>query len=275
MQTLQAVIMGAVQGITEFLPVSSSGHIVLTSAIYKFFTGVPLDVVQDEEIFFDILIHLSTLFAVVIYFFKDLKDIFIGFFKGLITKNYQDKNFKLGIYILFSTFITSVIGLLIKDFAHILTETPFIVSFLILTTGIVLLVSEKLKGCEKEIDFKTSLIVGLFQGLAIFPGLSRSGMTISSALLCGIKREEAAKYSFILSVPVILLASLIYPLISFKMSDFSGLNFKGMFLGMITSFVIGYICIEYFMSFVKKNNLKPFAFYCIIIGLISAFLFLR
>ena len=102
MQTLQALIMGTVQGLTEFLPVSSSGHIVLTSALYKLLTGASFDVVNFEEIFFDILIHLATLFAVIIYFFKDIKKIFSGFFKSLVKKDFQNEDFKFFNYIMFT-----------------------------------------------------------------------------------------------------------------------------------------------------------------------------
>ena len=103
MQTLQAVIMGAFQGLTEFLPVSSSGHIVLSSALYKLITGANFEIVTNEEIFFDILIHLSTLFAVIIYFFNDIKEIFKGFFKAVKSRDYKNEDFKFLIYILIST----------------------------------------------------------------------------------------------------------------------------------------------------------------------------
>ncbi len=274
MQTLQALIMGTVQGLTEFLPVSSSGHIVLTSALYKLLTGASFDVVNFEEIFFDILIHLATLFAVIIYFFKDIKKIFSGFFKSLVKKDFQNEDFKFFNYILLGTFITSCIGLLIKDFAHKLTENPLIVSVLLIVTGCVLYISEKINKNDKKMNYKIAAIVGIFQGLAIFPGLSRSGMTISSAMFMGINRVEAAKYSFILSVPVILLASLVYPILKFDFSSFQNLNYSAMITGMVASFIVGYFCIKYFMKFVEKFGLKVFAIYCAFFGTICAFIFL-
>ena len=127
MQTLQAIIMGAVQGLTEFLPVSSSGHIVISSAFYKMLTGAEI-VVTNEEIFFDILIHLSTLFAVIIYFFGDIKNILSNFYTAAKEKNYKSDNFLFVIYILIATLITGVFGLFTKEAAHNLTENPFIVS---------------------------------------------------------------------------------------------------------------------------------------------------
>ncbi len=273
MQTLQAIIMGAVQGLTEFLPVSSSGHIVISSAFYKMLTGAEI-VVTNEEIFFDILIHLSTLFAVIIYFFGDIKNILSNFYTAAKEKNYKSDNFLFVIYILIATFITGVFGLFTKEAAHNLTENPFIVSIFIIITGCVLLISEKIKKDEnKKTDIKTALVVGLFQGFAVMPGLSRSGMTISSAMFMGLKRFDAARFSFILSIPIILLASFIYPLLTFDLKDIANFNYQALISGMVTSFITGYLCIKYFMNFLKNNNLKCFAYYCFIVGTISAVIF--
>lgn len=273
MQTLQAIIMGAVQGLTEFLPVSSSGHIVISSAFYKMLTGAEI-VVTNEEIFFDILIHLSTLFAVIIYFFGDIKNILSNFYTTAKEKNYKSDNFLFVIYILIATFITGVFGLFTKEAAHNLTENPFIVSIFIIITGCVLLISEKIKKDEnKKTDIKTALVVGLFQGFAVMPGLSRSGMTISSAMFMGLKRFDAARFSFILSIPIILLASFIYPLLTFDLKDIANFNYQALISGMVTSFITGYLCIKYFMNFLKNNNLKCFAYYCFVVGTISAVIF--
>ena len=273
MQTLQAIIMGAVQGLTEFLPVSSSGHIVISSAFYKMLTGAEI-VVTNEEIFFDILIHLSTLFAVIIYFFGDIKNILSNFYTTAKEKNYKSDNFLFVIYILIATFITGVFGLFTKEAAHNLTENPFIVSIFIIMTGCVLLISEKIKKDEnKKTDIKTALVVGLFQGFAVMPGLSRSGMTISSAMFMGLKRFDAARFSFILSIPIILLASFIYPLLTFDLKDIANFNYQALISGMVTSFITGYLCIKYFMNFLKNNNLKCFAYYCFVVGTISAVIF--
>lgn len=273
MQTLQAIIMGAVQGLTEFLPVSSSGHIVISSAFYKMLTGAEI-VVTNEEIFFDILIHLSTLFAVIIYFFGDIKNILSNFYTAAKEKNYKSDNFLFVIYILIATLITGVFGLFTKEAAHNLTENPFIVSIFIIITGCVLLISEKIKKDKnKKTDIKTALVVGLFQGFAVMPGLSRSGMTISSAMFMGLKRFDAARFSFILSIPIILLASFIYPLLTFDLKDIANFNYQALISGMVTSFITGYLCIKYFMNFLKNNNLKCFAYYCFVVGTISAVIF--
>ncbi len=272
MQTIQAVIMGAVQGISEFLPISSSAHIVFSSAIYKIITGTAVQNVGSEEIFFDILIHLASLFAVIIFFFKDLKEIATGFFKGLKNKDYSTVEFKTGIFVIMATFITCVIAFLIKDVAHSLVENPAIVAVLLLFTGCILFFSEKLKHKEKNMDYKTAALIGLAQGLAVFPGLSRSGLTIATGIFNGIERTKAARFSFILSVPIIIIASMIYPLLEINPAEIPTFNFKAMALGCAASFVTGFFCIKYFMKFLEKFNLKCFAYYCWIAGVLMIFI---
>lgn len=258
--------MGAVQGLSEFLPVSSSAHIVFTSALYKVFTGLSVTDVGQEEIFFDILIHLASLFAVIIFFFKDLKEIATGFFCGFKTKNYSTPEFKTGLCILISTFITCVIGFLIKDFADLLTKKPDIVAALLLVTGLILFSCEKIKRKEKPLDFKSAILIGLAQGLAVFPGFSRSGFTIATGMFTGLSRIKAARYSFILSVPIIFLASFVYPLLELDFKEVATFNFKAILTGCIMSFITGYLCIKFFMKFLEKFSLKIFAYYCWFIG---------
>lgn len=275
MQTLQAVFMGTAQGISEFLPISSSAHIVFVSTIYKILTHGTVQNVGYEEIFFDILIHLSSLFAVIIFFFKDLKEIIKGIFLGLKNKDYKNPELKFGLYVLCATIVTSIMGIFIKDIAHTLTENPLYVSILLLFTGGILFLSEKFKHKSKEIDLKSSILIGIAQGFAIFPGLSRSGLTIGTGIFLGIDRVKAARFSFILSVPVIILASLVYPLLEIDLADISGFNFKAIFLGCAASFITGFLCIKFFMKFIEKFGLRLFAYYCWIIGALMIFISLK
>lgn len=272
MNTVQAVLMGAAQGISEFLPISSSAHIVFTSTIYKILAGTNFQNVTSEEIFFDILIHLSTLVAVVIFFYKDLKEILAGFINGIKNKDYKNSEFQTGLFVIVATFITCIIAFFTKDAAHKLTENPLVVSILLLFTGCILFFSEKLKKPSKNMDFKTSILIGIAQGLAVFPGLSRSGLTIATGIYNGIERVKAAKFSFILSVPIIILASVVYPLIEIDVPEIQNFNFKAIILGCITSFITGYFCIKYFMKYLEKFNLKGFAYYCWIIGILMIFI---
>lgn len=275
MQTLQAAIMGAVQGISEFLPISSSAHIVFTSVVYKILTGGNFQNVGNEEIFFDILIHLSSLLAVIIFFFKDLKTLISGFFKSFKNKDYKNVEFQTCVFIMISTFVTCIVAFFIKDIAHKLTENPLIVSILLLFTGGVLFVSEKLNTKEKAMNSKTSILIGIAQGLAVFPGLSRSGLTIAAGILNGLSRVKAARYSFILSIPIIILASMIYPLLELNVSEISTFNFKAMAIGCAMSFITGFLCIKFFMKFLEKFNLKCFAYYCWIMGIVMIFVSLN
>ena len=272
MHTLQAVITGAIQGLSEFLPISSSAHIVFSNELYEIITKTTPPSLQ-EEIFFGIIAHLATLLAVVIYFFKDLKEIIYGFFISLKEKDFKNQNIKLVGYIFLSTLITSLIGLLIKDKVESIISNPSIICILLFITGLILLFSEKMYKGNKEIDLKTSIFMAIAQGLAVFPGFSRSGLTISTALFCGMDRLKAARFSFLMSIPIITLASLIYPLIELDLAQISTFNLKAMFLGFLASFVVGYLCIKYFMKLLAKLSLRIFSYYCFVVALLMFGLF--
>ena len=274
MQTLQAIITGSIQGLSEFLPISSSAHIVFSNELFRIITNTQIIQAADsEEIFFDIMVHLATLFAVVIYFFKDLKNIFKGFFVSLSNKNYKDENFKLVIYIALSTVITGTVGFLIKERVEKIINHPEYICILLFITGLILFFSEvKYKG-NKKINLKNTIIIAIAQGLAVFPGFSRSGLTISAALFRGIDRIAAARFSFLMSIPVILFASMLYPMIEFDFNQISTFNFKAIFCGFIASFVVGYLCIKYFMKILSKISLKCFSYYCFIVSILMFILF--
>ena len=275
MNIIQAIFMGLAQGISEFLPISSSAHIVFTSTIYKILTGANFQTTGQEEIFFDILIHLSTLLAVIIFFFKDIKQIAKGFAEGIKSRDYQNPDFKTGIFVIIATVLTCVIAFFIKDVAHKLTENPLYVTILLLFTGCILFFSEKLKGKTKELNLKTAIFIGIAQGFAVFPGLSRSGLTIATGIYNGLDRLRAAKFSFILSVPIIILASMVYPLLELDMAEIKTFNYNAMAAGCICSFVSGFLCIKYFMKFLEKFSLKGFAYYCWIIGILMIIVSLK
>ena len=272
MHTIQAIITGAIQGLSEFLPISSSAHIVFSNELYELITGIKASNLQ-EEIFFDIVVHLATLFAVLIYFFKDLKKIFNGFFAAIKNKDYKNENFKLVNFIALSTIITGIIGLLIKDGAEKLVSNPEVICILLFITGLILLMSEKFYKGNKEITLKNSILIAIAQGLAVLPGFSRSGLTISMALFCGIERIKAARFSFLMSIPIILLASMVYPLIELDFSQIANFNHKAIFIGFLTSFVVGYLCIKYFMKLLGRLSLRIFGYYCLVAAVLMFGLF--
>lgn len=273
MHTLQAIITGAVQGLSEFLPISSSAHILFSNNIYEIVANIKTVENLQEEIFFSIIVHLATLFAVIIYFFKEIKEIFTGFFESLKNKDYCNPNFRLVNYVALSTIITGVIGVLIKDKAEELIANPQAICVLLFITGLILLSSEKFYKGNKEINLKNVILIAIAQGLAVLPGFSRSGLTISTALFCGIDRIKAARFSFLLSIPIIFLASMIYPLFELDFSMIATFNHKAMFFGFLTSFVVGYLCIKYFMKLLAKLSLRIFGYYCLVVAVLLFGLF--
>lgn len=274
MHTLQALITGAIQGLSEFLPISSSAHIVFSNELYELIANVNSTTANlQEEIFFGIIAHLATLLAVILYFFKDLKEILKGFFTAIKTKDYKNENFKLICYIALSTIITGIIGLSIKDIVENIMTKPQIISILLFATGLILLFSEKMYKGNKNLSLKNVILIAIAQGLAVFPGFSRSGLTISAALFCGMERLKAARFSFLMSIPVIFLASMIYPLSELDFGAISTFNHKALILGFLASFVVGYLCIKYFMKLLGQLSLRIFGYYCLIVALATFSIF--
>ncbi len=273
MHILQAIIMGIVQGLSEFLPISSSAHLVITSNVYKVLKGMEIAQESNQEIFLDIMLHLGTLVAVFIYFRKEILEIIKAFFIGLKTKDFSSTEAKLSLYILLGTIITVLIAFPLHGIAEDLVFAPAIVGILLIFTGILLFSAEnyskKLEEKSDKIDLKTSIIMAISQGLAALPGFSRSGLTIASGLLCKKDRTTAAKYSFLLSIPIIVGASMLYPFIKIDMSEFVTYNWTAITIGTIVSAIVGYLCIKYFLKFVGKYSLAFFGYYCIIIGAVT------
>lgn len=277
MNFIQAILMGIVQGLSEFLPISSSAHLVFTSNFYKVIKNIPIVQSSNEEVFFDIMVHLGTLIAVLIFFRKDVLNILKAMWHAIKTKNWEDKEAKLGLFIMAGTVITVMLALPINEIAEKLVYTPSIVGILLFITGFTLLYSEykskKLEEKKDEVNLKTSILIGLAQGLAALPGFSRSGWTIATGLFCGLDRVTAARYSFLLSIPIILGASMVYPLIKIDIHEAIQYNWSAIIAGTIVSAIVGYLCIKYFMKFISKFSLAIFGYYCIIAGLATAIFF--
>ena len=273
MHILQSIIMGIVQGLSEFLPISSSAHLVITSNLYKVLKGLELTQESSQEIFLDIMLHLGTLIAVLIYFRKDIIEILKAFLLAVKSKDFSDSNAKMALYILIGTIITVVIAFPLHDVAENLVYSPAIVGLLLIFTGILLFSAEafskRIQDKSDKIDLKTSIFIAIAQGLAALPGFSRSGLTIATGLLNKKDRLTAARYSFLLSIPIILGASMVYPIIKIDFHEFANYNWNAIILGTIVSAIVGYLCIKYFLKFVGKYSLAFFGYYCIIIGALS------
>jgi len=272
MPILQAILMGFIQGLTEFLPVSSSGHLVLTSSLYKLFTGTELIHNNSQEAFFDIILHVGTLVAILIYFWADIVDIVKKFIVACKEKDFQSQEAKIPLFIALSTVFTLILVLPIKDIVEKMLVAPIFTGVFLIITSVVLYSSEwmskRFEQKENNITIKRSILIGLAQGLAIFPGLSRSGMTIATGLATGLDRVTCAKYSFLLSVPIITAASLLYPLIDIDYKELITFDWASIFVGFIVSAIVGYLCIKYFIKFLSKFSLNIFAYYCFVVGIL-------
>jgi len=278
MNIIQAILMGIVQGLSEFLPISSSAHLVFASNFYKVLEGI--DIVQNtnEEVFFDIMVHLGTLVSVLIFFRKDILNILKAFIKGLKTGKWDDIEAKLGLYIIIGTFLTVVMAYPLNNIAERLVYSPSIVGLLLIFTGFLLIYceikSKQVKNYSPNINLKQSIFIGLAQGLAALPGFSRSGWTIATGLFLGLDRTLAARYSFLLSVPIIFGASMFYPVIEIDFSETINYNWTAIMIGTVVSGIVGYLCIKYFMKFISRFSLKLFGYYCIFAGFF-AFVFFK
>ena len=276
MDIIQAILMGIVQGLSEFLPISSSAHLVFTSNFYKVFKGMEIVQESNQEVFLDIMLHLGTLIAVLIFFRREILEIVKAIFFGLKNKEYNSKDFKMGMYIIVGTFVTVLIAYPLNEVAEFLVFKPAIVGCLLIYTGGLLLFSEwygkRIKD-KKEITLKSSILIAIAQGLAALPGFSRSGLTIATGLLNGHDRTVAARYSFLLCIPIILGASMVYPLIKLDFAEVITYNWTAIILGTIVSGVVGYFCIKYFLKFVSKFSLGIFGYYCLLMGLITTIFF--
>ena len=277
MHLIQAILMGIVQGLSEFLPISSSAHLVFTSNFYKVFKGIEILEESNQEIFLDIMLHVGTLIAVLIFFRKEIMQIIKALYFGIKNKDYSSNDFKMGIYILLGTLLTILVAYPLNEVAEDLVFNPAIVGLLLIFTGIILLISEHLakKITEKrEVNLKNSILMGLAQGLAALPGFSRSGLTIATGLFLGMDRATAARYSFLLSIPIIVIASIFYPLIKLDVTEVVTYNWLAIIVGTVVSGVVGYLCIKYFLKFVSKFSLAVFGYYCLLIGLFTFIFFI-
>lgn len=259
MTLLHALILGIVQGLTEFIPISSSGHLVIFPLILKW---------PEQPLFFDTTLHLGTAAALVIYFCKDLINLLISFTSDVVSRKSFSKyseNGKLAVYIAIGSIPAGMLGLLFDKvfesyFRSILSVALF------LTFGTVLMfIGERfyLKRKERDLNLSGSFIIGIFQALALFPGVSRSGASISGGMILGLDREKAARFSFLLSVPIVVTAG-VFKLIS-SYSLFAVESKLNLFTGFVASFVVGLLCINFLMKFLKSNSLFPFIFYRLIL----------
>jgi len=266
MEPLQSVMLGIIQGLTEFLPVSSSGHLVLLQNLFG---------ISEPELLFDISLHIGTLIAIFIVFYREILNILqtllrlpaliksSGNLKSLFADNEEIRIFAL---ILVGSIPTAILGLLFHKIADQIFGSIWIVGLMLLVTGTLLWFTRQMRTEGRpliKVSIRDALMIGLMQGMAIMPGISRSGSTISIALFLGINREIAGRYSFLLSIPAILGAMILGLDSTIIQTD---IPVRIISLGTVTAAIVGYIALKILLRLVKQGRLYYFAPYCWLLG---------
>lgn len=259
MSILEAVILGIIQGLTEFLPVSSSGHLELA----KYFFGQ--DHLPQESLLITVVLHAATAMSTIVIFRSDIADIFKGLFQFK-----WNKETKYALKIVISMVPAAIIGLFYNDAIESLYDGQVqLVGFMLIITGLLLLLADRAKPSHEGVSFKSSFIIGISQAIAILPGISRSGATISTAVLLGIDREKAARFSFLMVVPLII-GKMAKDIMDGALTN-PDTPIVPLAVGFITAFIVGLLACTWMISIVKNSKLKYFAIYCFIVGLIAIF----
>lgn len=273
MNIFQAIILGIIQGLAEFLPVSSSGHLAIIQNL--------LNVKTDTGMLFDVLLHVGTLTSIFIVFWKDIVKLIIEFFGiiGDFFKRFKDPDLivlssgyrRFVLLIIVSSIPTAIIGYMARDFVDYASSTLLIPGIGLIITSILLFVCDRIgdgrKGIKK-ISYLNAFEIGMAQGVATLPGISRSGATIAVSLMLGVKKETAVKYSFIMSIPAVLGATLL------ELKDVSDAAIEvgtviSYFVGMVVAAVVGYFAIRVMIGVVRRKRYLYFSIYCLVIGLIA------
>lgn len=265
MNLIHAALLGVVQGLTEFLPVSSSGHLVLTEKLL----GVPAG-----DLSFEIVLHLATLAAVCLAYRRKLWKLVRAVLRARIQIHkgrlrIPDENLRLFLYLALATVPAAAAGYLLKDAVEQAFDSPMAASIGLLATGAILFATRWTKDRNKPMDWRRSIAVGLAQAAAILPGVSRSGSTMAAAVYTGVRQEKAAEFSFLLSIPIILGAGI------FELKD-AALSRQGdlgpLAVGGLAAGICGFLAIKWLLAVVRRNRLEYFAYYCWLAGALGVLL---
>ena len=269
MTILEAVVLGILQGITEFLPVSSSGHLVLM----QHFLGI-----KESQIFFDVMLHFGTLGAVIIVYYQLLGSLVRTGFSTLFQADFyrhpqltisSTPHLRMLWHLLLGSIPTGLIAMLFKNSLEAIFDRPMVVAAMLIVTGLILQLSRlghRRLQAETPLQAWHSPLIGIAQGLAIIPGISRSGSTISISLLLGLSPQAAAQYSFLLSIPAILGAVVL------KLKDVGEITIAPTVIvaGTLTSFIVGYIALRFLLAILNRGKFSIFSYYCFALGIIAA-----
>jgi undecaprenyl-diphosphatase len=256
-ETLEAIVLGIIQGLTEFLPVSSSGHL----EIAKFFLND--ESVAEQSMLMTVILHGATALSTIIVFRTDILEII----KGLFQFKWNDQS-KFSIKIIISMLPAAFVGLVFEEQLETLfNKQVLLVGIMLIITGLLLFLADRAKNTDKSVSYTNALIIGISQAIAILPGISRSGATISTSVLLGIDREKAARFSFLMVVPLIL-GKIAKDLLSGKVA-YSPDVLLPMSVGFIAAFVTGLLACTWMIKLVKNSKLSYFAYYCFVIATIA------
>ena len=264
---IQAIVLGIVQGLTEFIPVSSSGHLVIVPWLLGW---------GHQSLLFDTVLHWGTLLSIFAVFWRDLWAIFVATLGSILRRSFADPNARLGWFIVVGSIPAAVTGLLFKDFLETLFSSPLTAGFFLLVTAALLAGSEKLSQRDHTVAIDLTkmrwgqaIIIGLAQAIALAPGISRSGSTMAAGLMTGLRRSEAARFSFLLGTPAFFGAALLQ-LIDTLQVDPSEVVTQApeLIIGAVVSAGVGYLAIRGLLAYLRSRSLNIFALYCLIVGLV-------
>lgn len=259
MSWFEALILGIIQGLTEFLPVSSSGHLELTKYIFGD-SSTP-----ESSMLMTVVLHAATALSTIVVFRKDLVEIF----KGLFQFKWNDE-FIFSLKIIISMIPAALVGVLLESEIEMLFNKQIVlVGAMLIVTAILLYFADKAKNTIKDVSYKSAIIIGISQAIAILPGISRSGATISTSVLLGVDRAKAARFSFLMVVPLIL-GKMAKDILSGEIMS-SSIDIAPLSIGFAASFLTGLLACTWMIQIVKRSKLTYFAIYCLIIGLIAIF----
>jgi len=274
MELMKAAVLGIIQGLTEFFPVSSSAHLAIFPYFFKW---------EQPSLFFAVALHFGTLISLLIVFYKDIINIIKYFFKGLFVRKFRkNENYKMALFIIIAIIPAAIAGYLFNSIIESAFSKPIYAAFFLLVTAVVLVLFEFIgmrneirymskKNNPKKMNYLVAFITGIGQAIAIIPGISRSGATISTARIFGIKRENAVRFSFLISIPVI------FGTFVFELYDHvkghnlltSGVdNVLPMIVGFLMAFLSGLFAVKFLIRLSSRRNLNFFAVYCIILSIV-------
>lgn len=260
MNLLHALVLGALQGFTEVLPISSSAHLILVPWLLKW---------PESGLTFDVALHLGTFLALAAYFRRDIVELIFNAFDALLSRSLNTPARRLPFLIIAATVPAAIVGKLFEHkFEEIFRSNPLLIAIFLIVFGLILGLVDMLGRKRRildEISSSNAMVIGLLQCLALIPGVSRSGITISAGLMLGFTRETAARFSFLMSLPIVAGAALLKTVDIFKHGIPAGEG-MAMLVGIIASAITGYISVAFLLRFVQKRSLAPFVWYRVLVG---------